>query len=213
MFVPLYALASIPTTITYEAPQPSKSLEEMVGELRPTPSEPESLYELATRIAGEYGVPTSTLFNLIGSESQWNPKAYNAKTGDRGIVQISEIWNPDVTDECAFDAECSLRWAVERLARGEHWRWAVCSCVQYMKARGAPIPNGFDANEILPNTPEPVVGALVLIDYENIGHVAMITEVGSTTISITESNYERCKITSRTIDRSDAKIRGYWMAG
>ena len=42
---------------------------------------------------------------------------------DRGLFQINSRWNPNVTDKCAFDTECSTRWFVGEVEAGRMWKW------------------------------------------------------------------------------------------
>ena len=77
-----------------------------------------TLQERANLVAVSHEISPILFTNLIESESQWNPEAYNEKTGDRGLLQISERWHPEVTDECAFDADCAMDWAAKESRRG-----------------------------------------------------------------------------------------------
>lgn len=66
----------------------------------------------------KYGVPESVLHYVIENESHYNEKAVGdmnitcKRTGlpvrARGILQITECFYPEISDECAFDAKCSL---------------------------------------------------------------------------------------------------------
>lgn len=73
----------------------------------------------------------ATAVAIAWHESRGNTRALNDKNNtppgsrDRGLWQINDHWNPSVTDDCAFDPECSTAWAAaEYKARG--WKaWAT----------------------------------------------------------------------------------------
>ena len=179
--------------------------------MRTTPSEPESLQELATQIAGKYGVPATTLFNLIESESDWNPDAYNERSRDRGLAQISEIYHPEVSDEEAFDPEFALNFAAKTLAEGsEYQQYVVCNCYSLVKTKIRGLPKMVS---IIPNTPEPIAGMVAVFDYSGTKHIAYITGVDTTGIEIFEANYEPCKVSSRFVSYDDPHLLGYWTPG
>lgn len=161
---------------------------------------------MSDRIAVEFGVATSTLRNLVTSESQWNPKSDNGF--DRGLVQINRKYNPEITDKQAFDPEFSLRFAAEKISKGEAWKWTVCSCIKTAKVLGANISG--DAKDIIPNTNYPHVGGVVKFKYSNNYHVAYINKVTALGIEVTEGNFKPCLIANRFISWSDPHIVGFW---
>lgn len=184
------ALAPVPAVaIVQEAPQ-------------------ETLQHMAERIAIEYKIASSTLFNLVGSESNWDPSTTSPDGQDRGLVQINRPANPTISDEQAFDPEFSLRFAASKLAIGDEWRWTVCSCVRYARVLGVQIPIGTSAWDLLPNT-SPAVGKLVLINGNHVAVISKITEAG---FWIKEANYTACKTGTRFIKWNDKSIRGFWSA-
>ncbi len=84
--------------------------------------------------------------------------------------------------------------------------WKLCSCVEYAKSLLGHEGEvwGFAGN-IKPNSKVPVVGSLIL--FEN--HVGVTTVVASDEVTFDESNYERCKKTTRTLKINDKSIKGY----
>lgn len=42
---------------------------------------------------------------------------------DRGIFQINSYWHSEVSDECAFDVECSTKWTMWRVNNGYQHEW------------------------------------------------------------------------------------------
>jgi len=85
-----------------------------------------------------------------------------------------------------------------------------CSCIQYVKMRLGGIsevwgyPNKMKAYEI-----NPYVGGVVVTTEGPVGHVALIEAIEGTTMTVSEANYVRCKITRRTIEMNSPFIRGY----
>lgn len=71
-----------------------------------------------------YGVSTTVALWIVEKESQ-----FQNRPGDdfqsRGYWQISSVWHPEVSDECAWDLECSTHWALERILDGYAREWSV----------------------------------------------------------------------------------------
>lgn len=132
-----------------------------------------------------------------------------SSTGDYGLVQINLEQFPNVSKEEALDPIFSLRWAADRLSKGEDWLWTSCSCIQMAKALHVPIPKGYNAWDIIPNGP-PAKGGLIVFSYHGVRHVAVIQSFGTEGIVVRESNYTPCKIGTRTISYSDPHIVGFW---
>lgn len=82
-----------------------------------------------------------------------------------------------------------------------------CSCVLTAKEYGIPLPPG-DAEDI-PTNSTPIVGGVVLFDYETVGHVAVITKIEADGFWVYEGNYRECEITERFIKWTDKAIRGF----
>lgn len=88
--------------------------------------------------AREYNVPLDRLNYIVTKESQWNEKAVGdmditcKRTGEpvraRGLLQITECYYPEISDECAFDAECSLDKMIKLIANDEtcYSQWTTC---------------------------------------------------------------------------------------
>jgi len=81
-----------------------------------------------------FGADVDKAMNLIQCESSWNkacgerdnPECINPKNNsyDRGYFQISRKWHPEVSDECAFDLDCSSEWASKQIKAGHLHEWA-----------------------------------------------------------------------------------------
>lgn len=168
-----------------------------------------TLKERANLIAVSHEISPVLFTNLIESESQWNPDAYNEKTGDRGLLQISERWHPEVSDECAFDADCAMDWAAKRIKAGYSYEWVVANCYSYAQLFVGKLPK---MAEIKPNGP-PKVGGLVILQYGKVKHLAVITALTEKGIKVKEANFEPAKLTTRTILWSDSRIIGFYAPG
>lgn len=87
--------------------------------------------------------------------------------------------------------------------------WTYCSCVNFAKAYlGVKDEVWGWAAKIVPNVTDPAVGD-VLLTTEGGGHAAVITKIVGTTLTIIEANYQACKVTTRTLQIGDPRIRGY----
>lgn len=175
----------------------------------------ETLIEMSDRIALEHEVSTSTLRNLVTSESQWNPNAVS-DTGDHGLVQINLFYNPDVTKEQAFDPAFSLHFAADKISKGEEWLWTACSCIQYARALGVSIPPNTNAWDLEPNIGlgEVKKGDLVLLKYSTgSSHVGVFWGLEGDVLEVRQSNLEPCKAETIYVHVDDQILFGYWTSG
>lgn len=99
--------------------QEAKELAPAVS-LKTAPRSVESgLDDLFLKYATKYAVDEKRLRYIVEEESRYNLRAIGdmdivcKRTGkpvrSRGILQISECWHPEVSDQCAFDPECSFK--------------------------------------------------------------------------------------------------------
>lgn len=181
----------------------------------------ETIEQKIDRIAIEHGIATTTLFNLAMAESSLNPNAIGdmdstclvgANKGlpvrAKGLMQITQCYNPDITDEQAFNPDWALNWGADIIARGDAWKtWVVANCYSYAKSQLGTLPAMKDIN---PNTDYPVVGGMAVFYYSGVKHVAVITKVTEFGIDIKETNYEPMKFTRRTIKTDDKNLVGFW---
>lgn len=189
------------TAVQVEANYTPVTLHEPLGE---------TLEQKIDRIASEYNISPKTLYNLVKSESNFNPKA-RGTSGEVGLVQIMPSWG--FTVEQMEDPDFALTFAAKKISEGKEWMWTVCSCKSYVKARGAKMPKG-DANDIFPNTELPRVGGVVILKYWNPDrhHLAYIEKITSEGLHIAESNYTRCLVSRRIIPLESKNIMGYWQS-
>lgn len=164
----------------------------------------ETIEQKIDRIATAHGIPTTTLYNLVKSESNFDPKADNGK--DRGIVQINRNSFPEITDEQAFDVEFSLNFASEKIANDEEYLWVACNCYAFAQVLTSKLPKMMD---IVPNSNYPRVGGLVVLRYKNNKHIGVVDEVVKEGVWIREANFEPCKIGKRLIEWEDPHLKGF----
>jgi hypothetical protein len=46
-----------------------------------------------------------------------------ANSVDRGVLMINNHWHPEVSDECSYNVECSVRFAIDMIAKGQQSQW------------------------------------------------------------------------------------------
>lgn len=160
---------------------------------------------MADRIAIAHGVSTTTLSNLIFSESRWNPEA-TSTTKDRGITQISSIHHPEVTDECAFNPECALDWTARRIADGYGYEWVSMNCYLAVKLKIKNLPK---MAEIVPNT-ELATSTIAIFSYRNVKHIALVESVKKDSFVVWESNYRPGLIGRREVKINDPALQGFY---
>lgn len=183
-----------------------------------------SLPELADRISLAHKLATSTLRNLVDSESDWNPDAagdFRQKIGDYcswGLVQINVCAHSSPKDEMyatkeqALDPAFALNFAADAIAAGTEDNWTSCNCYSlvWTRLKGLPL-----MQSIVPNS-EPKVGAVAVFMYRSKGsgepvkHIAYVEKVVPGGVVISEANFSHCLIDSRTIHFYDPALLGFW---
>lgn len=84
--------------------------------------------EMITRVAKEYRVDEELALRVAKCESNFNPKATNKRGNypsysvDRGLYMWNDYWHPEISDECAFSAECATREFCKAVKTG-HLSW------------------------------------------------------------------------------------------
>jgi len=160
--------------------------------------------EIILSVADEYGVSRSLMTNIAYSESRFDPSADNGY--DRGLFQINRRYHPDVSDECAFDALCSTRWAAQRIKDGYAHEWASANCYLFVKARIKGLP---PSSELKPNS-TPKIGAVALFDYDGVKHYAEVVSLSADHFRVFESNYTAGLIDYRDVSYADPSLKGFW---
>lgn len=148
---------------------------------------------------------------MVESESEGNPNAVGDHGCSFGLVQINTCAHPDVTKKEAKDPLFALNYAAKAIANDTAYQWTSCSCAKYayVSIDGVPLK---DADEFVPNSYEPVVGGLALFHYKSgESHVAVITAINGTSLTVKEANYHPCLIDKRVVDMSDPSLIGFWV--
>lgn len=159
----------------------------------------------------QYGIASPALLNMATSESSLNPDAVGDHGCSLGIVQINLCAHPNITRAEALDPHWALTYAAQAIADDTDYHWTSCNCYSYVLVHLGSLPL---MAKIQPNS-TPKVGGVAIFYYRShegtiVKHVALITAQTDTTISIAESNLERCKTDVRVVDKSDAHLDGYW---
>ena len=212
LLLPFVALAQTITPLTYtvtytrEVVIPTASAYALEAPIMPIT---ETLEAKIDRIATAHKIATTTLYNLVESESQFDTKA-RGRDGEVGLVQIMPLWGFSV--EQMEDPEFSLNFAAEKLANGQEDLWTVCSCKKFAVAMGSQMTRG-NADDIFPNTPVPIVGGVIILKYPSgRHHLAPITKdtIQPDGYHITTANKEPCKITSEVLPLNSKLIMGFY---
>lgn len=184
-----------------------------------TPLQPQSLHEIATTVAQEHGINPQTLFNMVESESEWNPKAEGDKGCSFGLVQINVCANNDpkkkdyATKTQALDPHFALEYAAQHIEDGTEDMWTSCNCYSLVWTKVGNLPH---MAAILPNTDKARIGEVAIFQYTDketgkpIKHVAYIISRTDTDFTVQEANKEHCLIDTRTIPNYDPYLIGFW---
>ena len=68
-------------------------------------------------LADKYGVNPALIMAIIKHESNFNPSAYNPRTGDYGLMQINAKAHPDFDINRAYDIDYNLEYGVKFLRK------------------------------------------------------------------------------------------------
>ncbi len=103
------------------------------------PPKEKTISEIIDEKALQYNVSAERVHYIVKKESQYNPKAVGdmniicKRTGlpvrARGILQITECYYPNISDECAFDARCSLDRMLPVMREDKNClsQWSTCT--------------------------------------------------------------------------------------
>ncbi len=167
--------------------------------------EPESPQAIILRIADEYGINRALMTNMAWSESRFEPLSDNGY--DRGLFQINRKYHPEVSDECAFDAECAARWTAQRIKDGYSHEWVSANCYLLVQARlGRKLPL---MKDLKPNS-MPRIGAVAIFNYKGVPHYAEVISLHQWHFTQFESNYIPGLIGYRDVKWTDRALVGFW---
>lgn len=212
MFVASTTSPLLTQTLTYTSPDIAQAafISNINTQALVTADTAANLKTEATAVAEKYKISTTTLFNLIDAESKWDPATTSPDGNDRGLVQISRIWFPSISDAEAYNPAFSLDFAASQIAKGNAYLWTSCSCVKTARYLGVQFPAISSPADLKPNA-SPEVGAVVILKYGQTWHMAKITKLNEASMSVVEGNYEPCKISTREISYNDPHIIGFYM--
>ncbi len=146
------------------------------------------------------------------------------------VFSIDESTFNEQCEGTFYEIEDNIRCGIKMIKAGEYWRWesnmsdwlyniststrieilSLCNCVTGLRSFGVNIPNGTDAKDIPINSNTPHEGGVVLFKYENdVYHAALITEMTAKYMIVRETNYDKCKETTRKVYYDDSFIIGF----
>lgn len=176
------------------------------------PALKETLPNKADRIALAHEIATSTLANLVSSESGWNPDSVGDNGCSYGLTQQNICAHPEITKEMALDPETALTIAARDIAAHKEDKYTVCNCWAYLSTQIKNLPR---MKDITPNS-TPKIGAVAIFLYkdkqtgETVKHVALVAELSDTSFVVKETNFTHCLYDKRVIDKNDPHLVGFW---
>ena len=197
-------------SLPLEAPSHLAILQQAVSEqIVPTPPKP-TVESLISSVAKEYGISSTTLYNLAYSESKLNPDPKGHNDGGKacGVVQIhADLWDFDC-QELIDDPEIGLEFAAKHIKAGTAWKyWTPANCYSYLKyALKIPLPR---MAQITPNA-SAKVGMVAVFYYKSVKHVAYVTAMGKTSFTVKEANYKAGLVATREVSLNDPHLSGFY---
>lgn len=171
-----------------------------------------SVQALISSTAAEYGIASTTLYNLAYNESKFNTTAISP-TGDYGIVQINLKQPPilkkgqaPITQADAFDPVFALAFAAKAIALNKQSAWTVCNCYSYVKARvpSFPLQQYVHPTSMLGDT------KVAIFNYYGVPHYAIVTSTDESGFWVQDSNFTPCQVQTHHILWGDSHLIGYW---
>lgn len=105
----------------------------IVAQATPEPTVEQQIRKIAKEMNFKW---PDYIVRLANCESSLNPKAYNDHNNnpknsiDRGLFMINNYWHKEVSNECAYNLDCSTRFAIEQINKGRQTEWI---CNNYIK--------------------------------------------------------------------------------
>lgn len=205
--------ASTPATITAVNPPLEESL--VVSSTPPEVTEaPQTLAEMIDKVSVEIGISSSTLTNLVWSESRNKADAVGDKGESLGLVQINlAVTNAErerkgltrITREEAFDAEFALRYAANEIKEGRESAWSVCNCYALVSTK-VKLPR---MAQITPNS-SGKVGNVAIFYYGKVKHIAYVIKTDTEGFTVQEANKTHCLTGTRFVKWGDPSLTGFY---
>ncbi|MCC6743721.1 MAG: CHAP domain-containing protein [Acidobacteria bacterium] len=140
-----------------------------------------------------------------------------AVTLANGRTIVSTAPEPASRDRLVETAASFINGSMDKVASCEQH---ACNCVLYARCRVPSLPGPLNTHQQkldIINHQFPRVGSVAVhnINTSGAGHVSVVTAVairtdGNLDVTVTEANYQSCRITSRTGTPSSLKIAGYF---
>ena len=173
----------------------------------------ETLEQQIDRIALYHSVPTTTLHNLVWSESRGSTTVVS-KTGDYGVVQLNLEHPPileqgqlPITEAQALDPEFALDFAARAIKLGKEHAWTACNCYSLVRYKiGSVLPR---MASVTPNS-LPAVGSVAIFNYRGVKHIAYVERISVEGYHVLEANKTKCLIARRIVARNDPSLVGFW---
>jgi len=106
-----------------------KAIYDEIKTSKPTDAKTKTVEQQIRDIASDEGVDPDLTVRVAKCESGLNCSAVGKNTNgtvDRGLFQWNDKWHPEITDECAFNLECSTHAFCKAFKEG-HLSWWDCS--------------------------------------------------------------------------------------
>lgn len=72
----------------------------------------------------DYLIRLADCESKLGKYKSNNRGNYPANSIDRGVFMINGYWHAEVSNECAYDLDCSTLWTIKRINAGYQSEWA-----------------------------------------------------------------------------------------
>ena len=74
--------------------------------------------------AEAHGINPKLALWIVQHESSFDPTRNGDDGQSRGLWQISSIYHPEVSNQCAFDPSCSTQWSLAWIVKGNVMQWS-----------------------------------------------------------------------------------------
>jgi hypothetical protein len=93
--------------------------------IQDTISSPEAVILYVRQQAFLKGVNPEIALFIVAPESQDGVNIHGDDGNSRGVWMISDIYHPEVSDQCAYDLTCSTAWSLNWILAGHISQWST----------------------------------------------------------------------------------------
>lgn len=167
---------------------------------------------MSVRIALENKISTTTLANLIASESGWRKDAIGDNGCSFGLTQQNICAHPEIKKEEALDPATAIAFAARDIAAGKEAKYTVCNCYSYVSLKVKGLPR---MEAIIPNG-SPKIGSVAIFEYKDkrtgmvVKHIAYIEKLSESGFTVSETNFSKCLLDERKIAWTDPRLVGFY---